>query len=279
MKTVHSAIIAALILLLALPAQAKGPKGHLVIIGGGKRPASITNTIIELAGGKDAKILGILTASGVQESTAKDIIKSFSDAGAASVVCIAPTREQSDDPEYVAKVLDGITGIYFCGGQQNRTVDTLCGTLLHREMEALYQNGAVISGSSAGAAIMSDPMITGRRNDGSDIGFNSISANVVNVKKGLGFLKGAIVDQHFIKRSRENRLLSLALDNPQYVSFGIDESTAIAVSNGRDIKVEGESTVMVIEPSAKSVSTDAQGNYRADLKVKLLLAGDTYRIK
>ena len=40
-----------------------------------------------------------------------------------------------------------------------------------------------------------------------------------------------LVDQHFIQRMRMNRLISTAIENPEKISIGIDESTAIMVEN------------------------------------------------
>lgn len=279
MRHLRTLLLLAFAALCIVPAEAKTPKGHLVIIGGGRRSDSVMDAFIKLAGGPDAKFLGISTASGTPEETGKGLVESLAKGGVNNAAWVAPTKEQSNDPQFVNDALDGVTGIFFSGGQQDRIVDSLRGSLFHQRLMQLYEDGAAIAGTSAGAAMMSVPMITGSRKDGSKDGFNSISADIVETVDGMGFIKGAIIDQHFMKRSRENRLFSVTLDNPEYISFGIDESTAIIVSKGRDIKVVGEGAVMVIEPYAKSISSDKKGQYRAKMKVSLLLAGDSYRIR
>lgn len=70
-------------------------------------------------------------------------------------------------------------------------------------IKQIYKNGGVISGTSAGAAIMSRIMLTGRSiTDTTDDSheFNYIRHNDVEIAKGFGFLNNIIVDQHFITR-------------------------------------------------------------------------------
>ena len=270
--------VACLLLSASFLSDAQTPKGHLVIIGGGGRTKSITQALIQLSGGPDARILVISTAASNPEGAGESFIEDIRKSGARNLTWIAPTRAQSENPAYVRKVLDGVGGIYFTGGSQNRITDTLRNTLLHREIQKLYENGAMIGGTSAGAAMMSEIMITGKRIDGSDETFNAISPNMVGMTEGMGFLKGVIVDQHFLKRSRENRLFSVALEHPEYVCMGIDEATALIVSNGTDIEVKGRSSVMVIEPAAHSVKVDPRGNYGGEARVLMLVAGDRYHV-
>lgn len=279
MKTMRSlTAVVCLLISASFLSYAQAPKGHLVIIGGGGRTKSITQALIRLSGGPDARILVISTASGNPEEAGEGFIDDIRKSGAKNLTWIAPTRAQSESPAYVRKVLDGVGGIYFTGGSQKRITDTLRGTLLHREITKLYENGAMIGGTSAGAAMMSEIMITGDRVDGTKEAFNSISPNMVATTEGMGFLKGVIVDQHFLKRSRENRLFSVAFDHPEYVCMGIDEATALIVSNGTDIEVRGRSTVMVIEPVKSSVKADPRSNYGGEARILLLVAGDHYQI-
>jgi cyanophycinase len=112
----------------------------------------------------------------------------------------------------------------------------LRGTRLHRALIELYQNGAVIGGTSAGAAIMSDSMLTGSQyQPGVDTAvytedsYPRIARRSIELVPGLGFLHNAVVDQHFVRRERHNRLLSVVLERPHLIGAGIDEQTAIEV--------------------------------------------------
>jgi cyanophycinase len=63
--------------------------------------------------------------------------------------------------------------------------------------------------------------------------------------KGFGFLPGAVVDQHFLRRNRVNRLIGVLQDHPGLVGFGIDEGTAIVVTGSR-VRAVGRSYVTVL---------------------------------
>ena len=277
--------------LLAILAQAGVcPQGHLVIIGGGGSTPAINRAMLDLAGDTNAVLLAITTAGGTNGCQAgASFVRQFSKLGAASVKWAQPTRAQSDDPRYVENLLKGVTGIFFTGGSQRRITAEHRDTFLHRKMLAFYENGGMVSGSSAGAAMMSDPMITGKikgnpaaEQNGQTVSdvFRSIAKDRVETVGGMGFIKDAIIDQHFVKRGRENRLFSVALEHPSYTCFGLDESTAIVVSNGNQIKVLGKSNVIVIPPREAPIKTNCQGDFGTrELKISLLLEGDTWKLE
>ena len=268
-----------LLLSVSVLSHAQTPKGHLVIIGGGGRTEAIDQALVSLSGGADARMLVISTAGANPAKDGEKFIKEIKKAGIKKLAWIAPTRAESENPDYVKKALEGVGGVFFTGGQQSRIIDTLRGTLLHRQLYRLYEEGGMIGGTSAGAAMMSEVMITGGRTDHSDEGFKSISRNIVRCTEGMGFIQGVIIDQHFLKRSRENRLFSIAFDYPEVVCIGIDEATSIVVSNGADLEVVGRSSVMVIEPDPASVKVSARGDYGGQARVLLLFEGDRYHVK
>ena len=107
------------------------------------------------------------------------------------------------------------------------------GTAVEREFKALLKRGGVIGGTSAGAAVMSDVMIEGG-NPKADVG------------RGFGFVTNAVVDQHFLRRSRVNRLLGVLADRPHLIGLGIDEGTAFILEGDR-WSVVGRSYVLAFE--------------------------------
>jgi len=154
----------------------------------------------------------------------------------------------------VAHLLDDVTGVWFTGGDQARLTPVLLGTPALRAIQAVRERGGVIGGTSAGAAIMSDSMITGNQYRAGvdtvgyyDDEFPTIGRRTIEVVPGLGFLHGAIVDQHFIRRERQNRLLSVVLERPTLVGVGIDESTALEVEPDGRWEVRGAGSVMVYD--------------------------------
>ncbi len=99
--------------------------------------------------------------------------------------------------------------IYISGGDQNRFMDIIEGTEIQAILAESYKNGNVIAGTSAGAAMMSEKMITGDELKHPDYNstFRNIESENIKMAKGLGLVKSAIIDQHFVKRSRYNRLV------------------------------------------------------------------------
>lgn len=253
MKSFFRAVSVLLLIVCCSAAASAAPKGHLVIIGGGTRPDNVMEKFIELAGGRDARYLVIANAS---KANGVSFVESFKALGVKDMEMIIPTREQCEDPSYVASKLEGVTGVFFSGGQQTDIADAIRGTKMHEGLMRLYEEGAVIGGTSAGAAIMTDPMLVAKHekeavpfpDDDKYNGVRVIKAGYMHTTGGLGFLPGAIIDQHFLKRMRQNRMFSVALDNPDLTTIGIDESTALIVSKGNRIEVMGESSVMVVRP-------------------------------
>src|SRR5262245_17353671 len=100
--------------------------------------------------------------------------------------------------------------------------------------------------------------------------------NVVTAR-GFALLPGAIVDQHFVRRRRNNRLLSLILENPSLVGVGIDESTALEVGPDGTWKVLGESVAVVYDARKATITKPGASTLgAADVRLSVLPAGSTY---
>src|SRR5574344_6743 len=251
-------------------------KGTLVIEGGGDRISVILKAIIKYGGGDNAKLLVVPFASGIADTTGMNQSKEFRDLGCKKADYIFCDKKDVDSPENLAK-LDGVTAIFFSGGDQLRLVDFLEGTKFFEKIKQIYKNGGVISGTSAGAAIMSRIMLTGRNvGDTTDNSheFNYIKANDVEVAKGFGFLNNIIVVQHFITRRRQVRLINVLLDHPGYRGIGIDEEAAVVVKSNNTIEVIGNSNVMLFEPY-KPVAGSGKAK---SFKLTILYPGDKYNL-
>lgn len=286
MKTLRTLL--PLLLILALPSGnvitgASEAKGHLVIIGGGERTEEIMKRFVDLAGGPaKAKIIIIPLASSTPQETGNDYVKEFHGLGVTDVQALIPTRTDAMAESTSAR-LSGVTGVFFSGGDQVFITRVIVGTPLQKRLHALYHSGAVIGGTSAGAAIMSKVMITGDElinKDSSNI-FHAIMKGNVQTIEGMGFLDKVIIDQHFVMRKRLNRLYSVVLENPSLPGIGIDESTAIIVSPGGKAEVMGEGTVVVLDPrGARDIHTDARGNLAArNVVTSIYSAGETFDLR
>jgi cyanophycinase len=206
-----------------VPAHPSLSHGSLVIVGGGSLSAEITNRFIELAGGPAAPIVVLPIAAGDELSgdEASDT-RLFVRAGAANVKSLrARRREEVESPEFAA-ALSAAKGIWFNGGRQWRFVDAYMGTKAEELFRGVLARGGVIGGSSAGASIQSQYMPRG-----SPLGNLDMLSD--GYERGLGFLPGVAIDQHFTQRKRHRDMSDLVHRYPQILGIGIDESTAIVV--------------------------------------------------
>ncbi len=179
--------------------------------------------------------------------------------------------------------LDSIAGaalIYISGGNQNRFMDIVRDTPIVDAILEAYQKGGMIAGTSAGAAVMSGKMITGdeRRYPEYQSTFRTIEADNIVMGEGLGLLTTAIIDQHFVYRSRHNRLLSAVIEYPDMFGIGIDESTAILVK-GDSAEVIGASQVLVFKNPDHSVSVQNHKLGAHNLSLDIYLPGETFPVR
>lgn len=253
--------------------EESGATGYLFIIGGGDRPDYLTQKLMDLAGEEEKHVLIVPFASSEQEMTGAFQKEQFMRLGAASCEVILCGKEDVDKQENIDK-LSKANIVFFSGGDQNTLTEYLIGTELLSKIKALYKEGGVIGGTSAGAAVMSRVMITGKeKHESSDNpDFAQIVKDNIVTAEGFGFLNNVIVDQHFVYRKRQNRLFSVLLDNPGFRGIGIDESTAIIVKPNNTFEVAGESSVLVFEP----INLLSNKDMAPVFTIRILSAGDSY---
>jgi cyanophycinase len=257
-------LLAATVTAAAQPA----PKGHLVVVGGGGVPDVILKRAIELAGGPSAAIVVFPQASELAD-TGDVAVEMWKKAGATSVRWLPLT-----DPAVARQAVESAAMIWFPGGDQSKLMKAFEGTGVPEVIARRYREGAVVGGTSAGAAVMSSVMLTG------DADLQSITVGATKTAPGLGLWPEVIVDQHHLKRQRQSRLISLVLEHPTLVGVGIDERTAAIVS-GRRFEVVGESSVLVIDARRATIEPRAPGSLSAarDVAVHVLTAGMGMEIK
>jgi cyanophycinase len=253
--------------------------GSLVIIGGGSRPLYVMEKIVELAGGPECRMVVIPMASAEPEDTGDYQSGQLREAGCPEVDYVIFDRASADTDEIVAR-LDDVTGIFFSGGVQSRLMGHMEGSRLFDRVREIYLGGGVLGGTSAGAAVMSQMMITGDENRplSEDDSFEVISSGNIVTTEGFGFVTRAIIDQHFVVRKRHNRLISLVLENPELVGIGIDESTAIVMPSPDEMWVLGESIAVVYDASeAANISANEEFELSAsNIRMHLLGSGQGY---
>ncbi len=228
------------------------PEGTVIVIGGAEdkvRDRVILGRFVALAGGADATITVISTASSLGPEAGERYRQVFTELGVRTIrVLHAVTRPQAND-EAAATACRDATGIFLTGGNQLRLASTIGGTRLANAILERFRLGAVVAGTSAGASAMSSHMIA----------FGASGATpkqrMAQIAAGLGLLPGVIVDQHFQQRNRLGRLLSLIAQNPSLLGLGVDEDTAGVVGPDHVLEVIGRGSITVIDGAASE--TDA----------------------
>lgn len=234
-------MIRGIALLLALAAAQVGPeRGTLIAVGGGAIGPEIARRFVEAAGGVNAPVVVIPTAGERDDYSAAFAQKGFPRSAGMTNITVLHTRDRklADSPEFAAPIAKA-RAVWFAGGRQWRLVDAYLGTRTERELHALLQRGGVIGGSSAGATIQGSYLVRGAREG------NTIMM-ARGYERGFGFLRGVAVDQHLIKRKRENDMVAVVQAHPELLGIGIDEGTAIVV-RGDSFEVVGASKVAVYD--------------------------------
>ncbi|WNZ21686.1 cyanophycinase [Leptolyngbya sp. NK1-12] len=220
-------------------------RGPLVIIGGAEDREGdcvVLREFVRRAGGVQAHIVVLTAATSMPREVGDDYIRVFEKIGAEDVQVIdTEYAEDADRQEAVDKVMQA-TGIFFTGGDQARIIELIKGTRVDKAIRERHAQGAVIGGTSAGAAMMPDTMII----EGDSA--TNPRVDIVDMGPGMGFLPGIAVDQHFAQRGRLGRLIAALVQQPAILGIGIDENTAVIV-DGDEFEVVGQSAVTVVDES------------------------------
>lgn len=298
-------------------------KGSLVIAGGGIGTSNheIYEKFLSLAGGKEKAKVGIIPAASTTLQSSKkfkeDLVKYGANSDSIKILPVSNhdfSDTQKDESTWknqvndkkLSRTIKGLTAVWFVGGDQTKIVDSLrqnngSDSEALKAIWDIYRKGAVIGGTSAGAAIMSDVMITGgdslgalkdslENKENKHVSKNKRSQKEyepLSIQKGLGFFKHGIIDQHMDERARLGRLAVAAYiserDKEKNFAYGVDEDTAMVVNNkDQKIEVVGRSGVAVLDMSkAKLVSKQKARSGLENMKVSYLSSGDkiNYHLK
>lgn len=254
-------------------------QGKLFIIGGGSRPTSLIERMIDEAGIKSGGYGIILPMSSASDSAVYFAQQQFLERKLTNVVGLKFAKGEVLN----AVKLDSVRKakfIYITGGDQNRFMDVVRGTEIEKAIRDAFRQGALVAGTSAGAAVMSKMMITGNELKHPDYSstFKSIESENIELASGLGLIEGAIVDQHFLRRSRHNRLISAVIEHPDQVGIGIDEATALLVK-GNSCEVVGDAQVIVLRNKSKSRLTKNGKLGARGIQMDVYLPWETFSLK
>ena len=254
-------------------------KGSLFIIGGGNRSDSLMKHMVQTANLGVRDYVVVLPMASEQPEVGFALIKEQIAKHSPAVIRNFDFRAENALNQKWIDSLAGAKLIYILGGDQNRFMKAVLGNGIYRAIHKAYEQGATVAGTSAGAAVMSRYMITGKQLQDTAYRetFDKLRANNIEFAEGLG-LTDIIIDQHFIKRARYSRLISAIAAKPDHVCLGIDEGTAIIVK-GKKAVVAGESQVIKIA-SPNGVQVVKSKLLRApDLRMGVYTAGDVINLE
>ncbi|MDP3713837.1 MAG: cyanophycinase [Mycobacteriales bacterium] len=227
--------------------------GPLMMIGGAEDKVGarvVLQRFVRLAGGPDARIAVVATASSLGQEAVELYREAFGRLGVTDVRGPLPTtRTEAADPALVAPLTDA-TGVFMTGGNQMTLAGALAGTPFGTAILDAHRRGAVVGGTSAGASGQSEHMVA----------FGAEGATpklrMVQMSAGLGLVQGVVVDQHFDQRNRYGRLLTLVAHSPHLLGIGVDEDTAALVTEQRWLEVVGRGAVTIFDGSGISSNVD-----------------------
>jgi len=254
-------------------------RGAIIPVGGAEEKMSdprILRRFVEIAGGKDARIAVIPTASQLAD-TGDRYETLFTELGAGRVRSLPfETRADCDRAELLNKLVTA-TGVFMTGGNQLRLATTLGGTDVARTIRTLNAAGVPVAGTSAGAAFLSEHMIA-HGEDGA-----VPRANIVTLAPGLGLTNRVVIDQHFRQRDRLGRLLTALAYNPFAIGVGLDEDTAAFIGPDETLEVVGSGGITIVDCSNVEYSSmDQVGDHEPvcliGLRLHILTAGATYNL-
>ena len=228
------------------PTTDGGQVGPVMVIGGAEDKLGervILSRFVELAGGEQAHIVVISTASSLGDAATDLYRHLFGRIGAATVTGLRPeTREEANGDRTIA-ALTGVTGIFMTGGNQLRLSSVIGGTRLGAAILDAHGRGVVVAGTSAGASAIATHMMA----------FGSSGATpkqrMAQVAVGLGLLVNVVVDQHFEQRTRLGRLLAVVAQSPSLIGLGLDEDTAAIIDASDILEVIGRGSVTIVDGS------------------------------
>lgn len=292
--------------------------GSLVLVGGnwaypGEGSSaepyglSIYQKIVDLAGGTAKAKIGIIsTASTRPANSANAYLGDFRSlyGDAIDIEWIPITRDtcdsyKNDSRSAVVKQISDRNAFLFTGGDQSYITDCFFNedtenkkrtdTALIQTLRKQFDKGAVIAGTSAGTAVQpQDPMITNGESyeavrDGTVefIGSPPFDRTTYyNPFGGLGFFTYGLLDSHFSERGRQGRIIRLASDLGVDQAYGIDENTALIVTNANTPEVQfdvlGQGGVFISDLSAAQTG-EKNGYWTIDnVKATYLTEGDRF---
>jgi len=220
-------------------------RGSLVIIGGAEDKegdCQILREFVRRSGGTKARIVIMTAATELPREVGENYIRVFERLGAEDVRIIDTESREDGRSSTALEAIEAATGVFFTGGDQARITSILKDTEIDTAIHKRFSEGVVVGGTSAGAAVMPDVMIVEGDSE------TNPRMEIVDMGPGMGFMPGVVIDQHFSQRGRLGRLIAALAQQPAVLGFGIDENTAMVVTDSQ-LEVIGEGSITIVDES------------------------------
>src|SRR5215218_3811823 len=225
-------------------------QGPVMPIGGAEETepgGEILERFVDLAGGSDARIAIIPTASDDPQRSGEGYAELFRKLGAKKDDWLRVEQRSDANTEEPLSLLREATGMFITGGDQTRLVELLVGTLVMECIRTRNADGVIVAGTSAGASILSALMMAGGTGVGGDSNGSAARKGMVDVVAGFGLVQDIIIDQHFSQRGRLGRLLSVFAGTPGLIGVGLDEDTAALIDREGTLEALGSNMVTIVD--------------------------------
>ena len=221
-------------------------KGRLIAIGGNEDKSGelvVLKRVVQEIQKTDYKVGIITTASKNPMQRSKDYHRVFTALGASKIEILdIKERTQANDPKFY-EPLENLDLIFLVGGDQLRLTSILGGSKVLQSIQKCLDDGTLIAGTSAGAAVFSDTMIyEGNSEEG-------LFKGSVLTTSGFGFVKRIIFDTHFMARGRIGRLIQIVTTNPTCIGVGIGEDSGVVLKGDGIAVVVGTGQVIIVDGS------------------------------
>ncbi|MDP9356452.1 MAG: cyanophycinase [Chloroflexota bacterium] len=217
---------------------------------GGAEDKSVGSEILErfvaLAGGDSARIAIVPTASEEAEESGEEYVGVFRDLGVAEVDWLRIGERADANGEEALRLLGEATGIFITGGDQARLVALMAGTEAMECIRRRNAEGVVVAGTSAGASIVCAHLMSGENTLPQNSNDAAARKGMVTLVAGFGLLQDILIDQHFSQRGRLGRLMTAYAANPGLLGIGLDEDTAVLITQDGTLEVLGSSMVTIV---------------------------------
>ncbi len=220
-------------------------KGPLVAIGGAEdksREAAILKRVVALSGVAGPVIAVITTASAIPDDVFEGYEAAFSGLGASEIEHVRVRDRQHAGDDRFLDMIRRADVIFISGGDQMRLTNIFGGSPTLEAIRRRHAEGAVVAGTSAGAACQSSTMVYGGPAD------DSLRKGAVKMTAGFGLVDGVIIDTHFLERGRFSRLMEVGATNPEYIGVGIGEDAAVLFED-KLIHAFGPGHVIIVDSS------------------------------